>query len=322
MDPQKTEARSAAAWTLAHRQHGVLTRGDLLGLGFGPEAVKHRLRTGRLHAIARGVYAVGRPELTRQGRWMAAVLASGPGAALSHRSAAALWEIGAEAPGRIDVTLRRAGEVRRPGIRSHARPSLPAADFTDRSGIPVASPIRTLVDLATELAPNRLERAINEADKRDLVDPDALRAALADHRGEPGVRLLRAVLDRHTFRLSDSELEVLLRPIAAAAGLPVPHTKQRVNDFEVDFFWPDLGLIVETDGWRSHRTPAAQARDARRFQAHAAAGLTPIRFSHRQVKYEPLYVRRILEEATAHLPRHPHPRLLSRCAGQDEPIAP
>lgn len=104
-----------------------------------------------------------------------------------------------------------------------------------------------------------------------------------------------------TFRLSDTELEVLFRPIAAKAGLPTPLTKEMVNDFEVDFYWPDLGLVVETDGWRYHRTPSAQTRDARRDQSHTASGLTPLRFSHYQVAYEPQYVLLILTRTAANL---------------------
>jgi hypothetical protein len=142
---------------------------------------------------------------------------------------------------------------------------------------------------------------VNEADKHDVIDPEALRAALDDYAGERGVKPLRTLLDRLTFRLSDTELEVLFRPIAAAAGLPTPQAKVMVNGFEVDFYWPGLGLVVETDGWRYHRTPSAQTRDARRDQAHTASGLTPLRFSRYQVAHEPAYVRRILTETTANL---------------------
>lgn len=161
-------------------------------------------------------------------------------------------------------------------------------------GIPLTQPVRTLIDIATEVTPRELERAVNEADNRGRVDAETLRLALDDHIGEPGVPALRDLLDRHTFRLSDDELELLFRPLAAAAGLPIPLTKQMVNDYEVDFFWPDLGLVVETDGLRYHRTASAQSRDARRDQTHTAAGFTPLRFSHYQVKYEPGYVRSIL----------------------------
>lgn len=310
MGDRKAESRSRAAWALARRQHGVLTRGDLLGLGFTDKAIKHRVATGRLHQIARGVYAVGRPELTREGYWMAAVLVCGPDAVLSHRSAAALWGVGDhELRGRIDISLRRQSQIRRLGIRAHCRPALPANEVTKRDGIPVTTIVRTLIDVATELPENRLERAVNEADKHDLIDPDALRFALDAHAGEPGVRPLRKLLDKHTFRLSDEELERLFRPLAASAGIPVDRTKVWVNDFEVDFFWPALGLVVETDGWRYHRTPAAQTRDARRFQAHTASGLTPLRFSHWQVKYEPAHVRRTLSRTVEHLrkPGRPAP---------------
>jgi very-short-patch-repair endonuclease len=234
---------------------------------------------------------------------MAAVLACGRSAALSHRSAAALWRIGTERDDAIDISVARHCWLTRAGLRVRSRPSLSVGDIGSHREIPVTSPVRTLIDLATELPVGRLERAVNEADKRDLIDPESLREALDDYAGQPGVRPLRTLLDRHTFRLSDTELEVLFRPIAEAAGLPTPLTKQMVNGFEVDFFWPQLRLVVETDGLRYHRTPAAQARDALRDQTHTAAGLTPLRFSHYQVKYEPSRVRTVLSRTVANLQR-------------------
>jgi hypothetical protein len=225
---------------------------------------------------------------------MAAVLSCGDGAVLSHRSAAAIYGIGEERSGVVEVSIRRRGEHHRPGIKVRSRPSLPSKDVGAYGGLPVTSPVRTLVDLATELPPRRLERAVNEADKHGVIDPEALRSSLDEYAGQPGVRALRTLLDRHTFRLSDQELELLFRPIAAEAGLPLPMTKQTVNGFEVDFFWPDLGLVVETDGFRYHRTASTQTMDARRDQIHTASGLTPLRFSHYQVKYESPYVRGIL----------------------------
>jgi len=225
---------------------------------------------------------------------MAAVLACGPGAVLSHRSAGALWGFAKEHPDYIEISVRRPSKPRLKGLRTHRRPSLPASEVTSRLGIPLTGPVRTFLDLVAVMGPRDLERAINEADKRDVIDAEALRHALDDHAGEAGVRPLRRVLDKHTFRLSDDELERLFRPLAKTAGLPTPQTKVIVNKFEVDFFWPDLGLVVETDGWRYHRTPSAQTRDALRFQIHTAAGLTPLRFSHYQVKYEPTHVLDIL----------------------------
>jgi hypothetical protein len=228
---------------------------------------------------------------------------------LSHQSAAALWGFGKERRGVIDVSVHRHCKVRRRGIHVRDRAGLRTRDAGVRLGIPLTQPVRTFLDIATELPSNRLERAINEADKRDVIDPDRLRRALDNHPGEPGIRLLREVLDEHTFGLSVDELELLFPSIATAAGLPTPLTKQLINKFEVDFFWPDLGLVVETDGWRYHRTPSAQTRDALRFQRHTAAGLTPLRFSHYQVKYEPRHVREILERTASNLRGRPAPLL-------------
>jgi hypothetical protein len=234
---------------------------------------------------------------------MAAVLACGPDAALSHRSAAAFWGFGEEHRAYVDVTVRRTSEARIRGIRCHRRPTLPVSDITKRFGIPLTVPVRTFLDLTTAAGPKTVERAINEADKLDVIDADSLRKALDDRSGELGVRPLREILDEHTFRLSDDELERLFRPLAAAAGLPVPLTKVMVDKLEVDFFWPDLGLVVETDGWRYHRTPSAQTRDALRFQRHVASGLTPLRFSHYQVKYQPRHVVEILRRTLSNLRR-------------------
>ncbi|HVV90236.1 MAG TPA: DUF559 domain-containing protein, partial [Solirubrobacterales bacterium] len=271
-----------------------VTRAALLELGFGHRSIEHRVASGRLHLISRGVYAVGRPELTPHGRWMAAVLACGDDAVLSHRSAAELWGIGFEEAGRIEVTIRRKSKITRRGIKVRARPSLDAGSVVVRLGIPVTHPVQTLIDLATELRILRLERAVNEADRLDLVDPETLRTALDDHVGVPGVRTLRTMLDRHTFRLSDSDLEILFRPLAIAAGFPLPLTKHRVLGFETDFFFPGHDLVVETDGLRYHRTPAQQARAVKRDQRHTAAGLRVLRFTHWQIAHEPNEVTGVL----------------------------
>lgn len=299
MSDARDYKRNRRAWELAGRQHGVVARRQLLALGFSARSIEHRVERGRLHLVMHGVYAVGWPTLTPKRRWMAAVLACGDGAALSHRSAAALWEIGTEMRGVVDVSVTRRCELRRPGLRVRGRPTLDAEDIFSWDGIPVTSPARTLVDLATELGPLGVERAVNDADKRDLIDPETLRLALDGYAGEPGAPLLRSLLDKRTFRLSDSDLEILFRPIAAAAKLPSPRSKQIVNGFEVDFFWPNLGLVVETDGLRYHRTPATQTRDARRDRAHVLAGMTPLRFTHYEVKHEPAQVRATLSRAAA-----------------------
>jgi very-short-patch-repair endonuclease len=279
----------------------VLTRRDLDGLGFSKMGIDHRVSTGRLHLISPGVYVVGRPELTPHGRWMAAVLACGDDAVLSHRSAAELWGIGHEESGRIDVSIRRRSKITRRGVLVRARPKLPELSVVRRFGVPVTHPVQTLIDLATELRPMRLERAVNQADVHDLVDPETLRRSLDAFVGMPGVKTLRTMLDRHTFRLSDSDLEILFRPLARAAAFPLPLSKHWVLGWEVDFFFPDHGLIVETDGLRYHRTPAQQARMVKRDQKHTSHGYRVLRFTHWQIAYAPTEVTGILHQIRRHL---------------------
>jgi very-short-patch-repair endonuclease len=292
----------AALWALVRVQHGVVTRGQLLKLGYSAEAIKHRIAIGRLHVVYRGVYAVGRPELSREGRWMAAVLACGLHAVLSHLSAAALWQIGSYEDGRIDVALPAAAVRRRSGISVHRRRWPVDHLLTRHNGIPVTNPLLTLVDLASVLqGDDRLQAAVNEADKRGLIDPETLRSSLDELPAIPGVARLRTLLDRATFVLTESKLERYFLPIARAAGLPKPITQEWVNGGRVDFYWPDLGLVVETDGLTYHRTPAQQAKDRRRDQAHTAAGLTPLRFTHAQVRFEPRYVQSTLEAVAERL---------------------
>jgi hypothetical protein len=230
---------------------------------------------------------------------MAAVIACGPGVVLSHSSAAALWRIGPEEQDLVELSLPSLSRRRRPGLRIHRRPLLQEHELTAEYGIPVTTPIQTLIDMTLRLDRAGVERMINEADKYNLAHPPGIRRALEGRAGEPGLAALRQILDRRTFRLTREELERRFLPLAAGAGLPVPLTGQWVNEFEVDFYWPDLGLVVETDGLRYHRTPAEQARDRLRDQAHTAAGLTQLRFTHEQVRYEPEYVRRILAQTAS-----------------------
>ena len=268
------------------RQHGVVTRGQLLALGYDGDAIKNRLERGRLHRVRRGVYAVGRPALTQHGAWLAAVLCCGPHAALSHGSAAALWRM-RRTSGVPEVSVPRRVVRRHAGILVHRRAAFEA---TEHEGIPVTTPVCTLVDLAAALSRESLEAAVNEADSLDLVNPEQLRAALDGLGHRPGAAALRRMLDRRTFVLTDSHLERLFLPLARAAGLSRPLTRVWVNGFKIDFYWPDLGLVVETDSLRYPRTAAKQAKDRRRDQVHAAAGLTPLRFTHAQVRFEPEHV--------------------------------
>jgi very-short-patch-repair endonuclease len=316
MGTVSVRAWSRGVWDLAHRQHGVVTHAQLRELGMGGGAVRHRIASGRLHRLTRGVYAVGRPGLTDRGRWMAAVLACGPQALLSHRSAATLHGVRRRWGGPVEVVIPAHLARRRPGVRVYRRGGLWPEDLgalgrgdatargSRRAGdpaellrpqivdeIPVTSPVVTLVDLATCLPTGQLEAAINEADHLGLVDPETLRSAIDGLPGRPGVRPLRTILDTASHALTTTALEGHFLPLALSAGLPVPQTQVQLGRHRVDFYWADLGLIVETDSLRYHRTPFKQAADKRRDNEHAGSGLTTLRFTHGQVLFEPGYVR-------------------------------
>jgi very-short-patch-repair endonuclease len=287
---------------LARNQHGVVTRDQLTRLGLTRHGIQHRIARGRLHVVRRGIYSVGRPELTPQGRWMAAVLAcGGPGvAALSHSSASALFKIGTEQAAGIEVSRCLPDEIRPPGIRIHRRPALRPGWYGFYDGIPVTSPVQTLIDLATRHDAEGMERAMNEADHLGLVRTVDLREALDGHPGQPGVARLRAIIDRATFRYTRSALEQAFLPLARRAGLSTPRTSVWLNGHEVDFRFPDLGLVVEADSLTYHRTAAHQKKDHERDQDHTAAGLTTLRFTHGQIRYEPGSVVRTLRATAAH----------------------
>src|SRR4051794_3419886 len=207
MTPRTQRQPPTVLWELSANQHGVVTRRQLMAAGLSSDAVRHRLARGRLHRLRRGVYAVGRPQVSREGAWLAATLSCGPGAALSHSSAAALWGIREPAPAApIELTVPPAGVRPRRGLRLH-RAALDPGDLTVRRGVPVVRPAVVMLGQATALSARRLERDINVADALGLIGADQLRAAAERFSGRPGVVALRAVLDRHTFTLTDSELE-------------------------------------------------------------------------------------------------------------------
>jgi very-short-patch-repair endonuclease len=300
-------------WALVRRQHGVVSRRQLLALGYSRKAIEHRIAKQELHVVWRGVYAVGRPELTRRGELMAAALACGRGAVLSHDTAAELWEIRPARKGVIHVSVRDTSARRLPGVRVHRRPTLEDADMTRCHRIPVTTPVRTLIDIAAQLRAEALETAINEGNKRELFDPQELRAEVDKRGGLRGVGRLRTVLDRRTLVVTDSVLERWFLPLSERAGLPQPQTQAWVNGVRVDFYYAEIGLVVETDGLRYHRTPAQQARDRIRDQAHTAAGLTTLRFTHDQVRHDPSYVCSTLASVAARAAR------AARSAGSSGP---
>jgi very-short-patch-repair endonuclease len=231
---------------------------------------------------------------------MAAVLSCGSAALLSHRSAAALWGIWDVPPG-IEIVVPYGVVRRRPGIHVYRRSGLGVAERKIVDRIPVTDPVSTLVDLAAGAAREPTERAVNEADRLNLIDPEALRLALDAYPKRPGLARLRSVLDSWSFSLTDSVLERRFLALVQAAHLPMPETQAWVNGFRVDFYWSRLGLVVETDGLRYHRTSAQQARDRLRDQAHTAAGLTNLRFTAAQVRFEAAKITATLAAVCARL---------------------
>jgi very-short-patch-repair endonuclease len=293
---------------LAEKQHGVVSRAQLAELGMGDAAIRHSLERGRLHRLMPGIYAVGRPGVTERGRWMAAVLACGPSALLSHRCAAALLGLRRPPRGPVEIVVPAHVVRRRPGIRVYRRAGWKAGGGELKplrprlvDHIPVTGPAVTLVDLATCLATGELEAAVNEADHLNRVDPETLRSAVDALGRRPGARRLRVLLDSTSLALTATALERLFRPLAEDAGLPAPQTQAQLGSHRVDFYWAELGLIVEADSLRYHRTPFKQAADKRRDNAHAGSGLTTLRFTHWQMQREPGYVREELRTVARRL---------------------
>jgi very-short-patch-repair endonuclease len=233
---------------------------------------------------------------------MAAVLACGRHAVLSYESAAALWGIRDRERSRVEVSVPPETRRQHRALALHRR-ALSKEDITRRVGIPVTSPTCTLIDLASRIRPGELEAAISEADRLDLVDPDRLRGAVDRLSHRSGLPALRQVLDRRTFRVTHSELERRFLPIASEAGLAGPRTQVWFGPYRVDFYWPELGLVVETDSLRYHRTASQQQLDRVRDQFHLAAGRTPLRFTHAQVFHEPAHVRETLASVVRRLQR-------------------
>ena len=246
---------------LAAQQHGVVEVAQLRALGMDADMVSRWVRAGRLHRLHRGVYAVGHPSITWHGRMLAAVLACGPGAVLSHRSAGALWRF-RPYDGLPEVTVPRTGARHRKGLHVHVSGTLDEAVVTVREGIPVTTPKRTMVDLADVLVASALARALDGAERAGLVEREGLLVP------PPGRR--RVVVAPHRFTRSGFERRFL----AALADwdLPLPETNQLVAGWEVDCLWRDRDLVVELDSAHTHLNHASFESDRRKDEALDAAG--------------------------------------------------
>jgi putative AbiEi antitoxin of type IV toxin-antitoxin system/uncharacterized protein DUF559 len=258
------------------RQHGVVSARQLAGLGLSGDAIATRARAGRLHRLHRGVYAVGHTALTPRSRELAAVLACGPGAVLSHRSAAALWGLLPSGTW-IEVTAPRSRKARS-GFVVHTSRRLDKEERRAVDAIPVTSMGRTLVDLADVLDERRLAKAVHEAEVRRLLDLRAIERSLARLPGRTGRhRLLRVLADYEPQPFTRSDGERRFLAFCREQGLPKPTVNGTAEGFEVDFFWPEAALVVEMDGGTTHHTRWAFHEDRRRDRALAVAGIQVLR---------------------------------------------
>jgi very-short-patch-repair endonuclease/predicted transcriptional regulator of viral defense system len=274
---------------LAAGQHGVVGRRQLRGLAFGDDAIDRQLGSGRLHQVHRGVYAVGHRLLTQRGAWMAAVLAAGDAAVLSHRSAAGLWGLRPDSRSRVEVTVPASRHQQR-AIQFHFA-HLPPDEITTVDGIPTTTVPRTLFDLASVVAPNHVERAVNEAEVRRLSDALSLGDLLARYPRRRGSSVIRRILADGLIGVTRSELEELFVAFLDEHGLPRPKSNvwMQVGTrwIEVDCLWRDQRVIVELDGRHAHDTVAAFERDRARDRALAARGWRTLRVTWRQLHDEP-----------------------------------
>jgi very-short-patch-repair endonuclease len=252
-------------------------------MGLTAPAIDARVGRGTLHVIHRGVYAVGHPAVAPDGLRMAAVLACGPGAALSHVSAGALLGIRETVSVLLDVTARTRGS--RPGLRVH-RAALDPRDVGTVRSIPVTAPARTLIDLADVLEPQAVARAVEEAIRLRLLTPAHLDEALQRHPGRRAIPLLTEQVERHVpgIQRTRSELErAFVRLIGEHRIQPAPRINAHIAGFEVDALWPAHRLAVELDSLEFHRTRAAMRRDYDKALALTAAGLHVLRLDWEQV---------------------------------------
>jgi very-short-patch-repair endonuclease len=253
--------------SLARRQYGVVSSRQL---DLSANAIATRTASGRLFRIHRGVYAVGHLGLGQEARWLAAVLACGDGAVLSHRSAATFWGIRLGELFKVEVTTEH--DRRHPGITTH-RARLAPADRTVHRGIPVTSPARTLADLAHLLDHDELTRALREAMFRRLYDPKAIEDALTR-------RPSKALKDLLTeASVTQSMMEDRFLTICHRHRLPQPRTQHRIGAKRYDFAWPQQRVVVETDSWLAHSTPYAFQADRSQTNALQLAGWLVLRFT-------------------------------------------
>jgi len=258
---------AAAIARIASRQHGVISHRQLVGAGLSSSTIARWARTGHLHRLHRGVYAVGHPNVGRYGRWMAAVLAAGAGAALSHHASARLQSLERTSGlGTIHVSVPPGCKRSPSGIVVHRPRSLDAIDLGSRLAIPTTTATRTLFDLASHLSPRELRSRFERAEYLELVDSERLTLLLAGATGRRGLGVLRGLLDLEPLPLAEtlSALERIILTTCRTHGVPLPLVNVPVGDYVVDFLWPTARLVVEADG-PQHRGEQRDRDNARDF---------------------------------------------------------
>lgn len=286
---------------LASCQHGVVARRQLVALGLGRRAIEGLLARGRLHGVHRGVYLVGHRAAHPTAREMAALLAVGAGAALSHGTAAARLGLRARAPEVIDITVERRTPTTGVGFHVHRTVRLEPPDVLHRDRLRMTSPARTVLDLAAHLERRALGWMIEDAVARSILTTGDVRDVLARHRGRRGAALLRDALNELSGppAFTRSEAERRLHDLIRHAGLPRPRANVLVGGWSVDAHWPASRLVVEVDGFAHHGGRAAFERDRRKDAALQAAGFRVARLSWRQITGEPLAVAALLARLLA-----------------------
>jgi Transcriptional regulator, AbiEi antitoxin/Protein of unknown function (DUF559) len=279
------QPRSLDDWIaeVAARQHGVIARWQLLRLGLSGKAIDYRVKVGRLHVIHRGVYAVGHKRLTLDGRRIAAVLACGDGAALSHRDAAAAEGIRQCNRRVFEVTVPRKQRAR-PGIELHyAR--LPSDEVTTVRGIPATTVSRTLLDLAAVCPRREVEKAMKEAEVARLTSPLSLPQLVARHPGHRGTPTIRAILTSLAAgeEITREEVVALFLSLIDGANLPRPELNRWIAGHECDCAWPRERVMAELDGYAVHGTRQSFESDRERDRALQAMGWRVVRITWRQL---------------------------------------
>jgi very-short-patch-repair endonuclease len=275
---------------LAAAQHGVVARWQLAQLGLGRGAIAHHLKARRLHRVHEGVYAAGYPKLTPRGHWMAAVLAGGVDALLGHRSNAALRGYLPDGRTVIDVTVPgRAGRRHRGVLRFHQPRALHPDDIAVQDGIPCTSVALMLLEVAETAAFRHLERAFEAAERERQLDMGKLRELMDRSSGRPGLRPLNLLLERFREPAPHvrSKLERRFFDLCRARGVELPETNAWIGELEVDMLWRDRRIVVELDGWDTHRTRQAFERDRARDVRLQVMGYRVLRFTWRQLEAEP-----------------------------------